>query len=350
MTSLLAGWRGLGRFWLSVLALIALAGSTLQLLGPPAHAPVAGLPHSLEMTVAKPREAAGATAKAPPAPQRPGRNGGRIEDPNPAMLQPAPGLAHAVLPRIAADGRMPMHSYAAQFDPTDLRPRVGVLIAGIGMSEADSMMAIKMLPPAISLAVSPYAANTDRILAAARLANHEYLLSIPMEPQGYPLSDPDDQRALMTSLPASENLPRLYWVMSRLAGYVGVTNALGQMHGERLSSQPDQIESVLDDVSHRGLLFIDARLGKARLPLAWNRSADILIDDDPADAASLDSRLASLSHMALDKGSALGLVSLPRPRTLERVAAWTTTLTAKGLTLAPVSALVKPPAQEDAEK
>ncbi len=243
-----------------------------------------------------------------------------------------------------------MHSYAAPFDSTDLRPRVGILVAGIGMSEADSMMAIKMLPPAISLAVSPYAANTDRILAAARLASHEYLLSIPMEPQGYPLSDPDDQHALMTSLPASDNLPRLYWVMSRLSGYVGVTNALGQLHGERLSSQPDQIESVLDDVSRRGLLFVDARPGKARLPLAWNRSVDILIDDDPADEASLDSRLDTLSHMALDKGSALGLVSLPRPKTLERVAAWTTTLTAKGLALAPVSALVKPPAQEDAEK
>ena len=266
------------------------------------------------------------------------------------MLQPAPGLEHAVLPRVAADGRMPMHSYAAPFDPTDLRPRVGVLIAGIGMSEADSMMAIKMLPGAISLAVSPYAASADRILAAARLAEHEYLLSIPMEPQGYPLSDPDDQHALMTSLPASENLPRLYWVMSRLSGYVGVTNALGQMHGERLSAQPDQIESVLNDVSHRGLLFIDARPGKARLPLAWNRSVDMLIDDDPVDEASLDSRLDMLSHMALDKGSALGLVSLPRPRMLERVAAWTTTLTAKGLALAPVSALVKPPAQEDAEK
>ena len=243
-----------------------------------------------------------------------------------------------------------MHAYAAPFDPADLRPRVGILIAGIGMSETDSMTAIKMLPSAISLAVSPYAANADRVLAAARLADHEYLLSIPMEPQGYPLSDPDDQHALMTSLPASDNLPRLYWIMSRLTGYVGVTNALGQMHGERLSGQPDQIESVLDDVSHRGLLFVDARPVKARLPLAWNRSADILIDDDPADAASLDSRLDALSHVALDKGSALGLVSLPRPRTLERVAAWATTLTAKGLALAPVSALVRPPAQEDAEK
>ena len=345
---MLAGWWGLGRFWLSVFLLSGLIGGTLQLLGPPSRVPAPGVSHFPEQAPVKSRTTVEA---APKPPLRAGRDaGGRIEEPDPAMLQPAPGLLHAVLPRIAADGRTPMRSYAAPFDSTDLRPRVGILLAGIGMSEADSITAIRMLPGPISLAVSPYAANADRILGAARLAGHEYLLSIPMEPQGYPLNDPDDQHALMTSLPANENLPRLYWALSRLTGYVGVTNALGQMHGERLSSLPDQLESVLDDLSHRGLLFVDARPGKARLPLAWNRSVDILIDDDPVDETSLDSRLDALSHIALDKGSALGLVSLPRPRTLERIAAWTTTLTARGLALAPVSALAKPPAQEDVEK
>jgi polysaccharide deacetylase 2 family uncharacterized protein YibQ len=52
----------------------------------------------------------------------------------------------------------------------------------------------------------------------------------------------------------------------------------------------------------------------------------------------------------LDKGSALGLVSVPRPVTLARVAAWTTTLAAKGLALTPVSALVLPPAGQEAAK
>jgi polysaccharide deacetylase 2 family uncharacterized protein YibQ len=171
-----------------------------------------------------------------------------------------------------------------------------------------------------------------------------------MEPQGYPLSDPDDRRALMTSIAPAENLPRLTWILSRFAGYVGVTNAFGALRGERLSGQPDQMESVLDDISRRGLLFVDARPGKGRLPLAWNRPVDLLIDDDASDAAALDSRLDELSHMALDKGSALGLVSLPRPKTLERVAAWTNTLVSRGLALAPVSALVMPPVTEEQEK
>ena len=67
-----------------------------------------------------------------------------------------------------------------------LRPRVGILIAGIGMSEADSLSAIKDLPGGVTLAISPYASNIGHLLEVARMTEHEYLLSIPMEPQGYP--------------------------------------------------------------------------------------------------------------------------------------------------------------------
>jgi len=52
----------------------------------------------------------------------------------------------------------------------------------------------------------------------------------------------------------------------------------------------------------------------------------------------------------LDKGSALGIISTPRPLTVGRVVAWANTLASKGLALAPVSALVLPPATQDQEK
>jgi polysaccharide deacetylase 2 family uncharacterized protein YibQ len=225
-----------------------------------------------------------------------------------------------------------------------------MLIAGIGMSEADSLAAIKSLPGGVTLAISPYASNVGHLLDLARINEHEYLLAIPMEPQGYPVNDPDDRHALMTSLPPAENLDRLRWVLSRFGGYVGVTSAIGPMRGERLAGVPDQLGSVLEEVGHRGLLFVDARAGYPTLPHAWNRPIDVVIDDDPVDAVLLDQRLDALSHVALDKGSALGIVWVPRPVTLSRVAAWTNTLAARGLALAPVSALVLPPAKRDAER
>ena len=243
-----------------------------------------------------------------------------------------------------------MSVYAAGFDPSSVRPRVGVLIAGIGMSEADSVAAVKTLPGAVTVAISPYTGDISRLLDLARMTEHEYLLSLPMEPQSYPVNDPDDRYALMTSLPPADNLNRLQSILGRLAGYVGVTNALGEMNGERFSGMTDQFDAALEEVAHRGLLFVDARTGQAPLAHAWNRSADMVLDSGQFDAAVLDQRLDTLTHLALDKGSALAIVTVPRPVTVDRVAAWAHTLPARGVALAPVSALVRAPAKQDTEQ
>jgi polysaccharide deacetylase 2 family uncharacterized protein YibQ len=367
-----------------VLVVLGIGALVLEVLGPPPNttvtatgpvarispdpAPRASGSSEGKSGEAKSRLAAQTTTPAAAPAGRPGRDTpGPITDPDPALLEPYPPEPDHKLPRIAMDGRTPMVVYAAGFDPSSVRPRVAMLVAGIGMSEADTLAAIKDLPGGVTLAISPYAPDVGRLLDVARMNQHEYLLSIPMEPQGYPANDPDDRRALMTSLAPEENLNRLRWVLSRLAGYVGVTNTFGQMRGERLAGVPDQFTSVLEEVGHRGLLFVDARTSDTRtngpstngtstngtvLPHAWNRSADTVIDADPIDAAVLDQRLDALTHMALDRGSALGIVLVPRPVTLARVAAWTNTLTAKGLALAPVSALASPPApaKQEAEK
>jgi polysaccharide deacetylase 2 family uncharacterized protein YibQ len=365
---LLAGWRGLARFWGAVVVLLAVVGGTLQVLGPspigpasigpveapakPVAGPAAG-PIARTDPLPAPPPAGTASTEAKPSGHklRPGRDTpGPITSPDPSMLEPVAGAAGQFLPRISIDGRAPMSAYAAGFDSSSLRPRVGLLIAGIGMSEAESLAAIKTLPGGVTLAISPYAGDISHLLEVARLNEHEYLLSVPMEPQGYPVNDPDDRSALMTSLPSAENLNRLRGILARLTGYVGVTDVLGPMRGERFAGMADQMDGVLEEVADRGLLFLDGRAGQKVLPRAWNRSADMVVDDDPLDVTVLDQRLDALTHMALDKGSAVGIVSVPRPVTVARVAAWTNTLAAKGLALAPVSALVLPPAKQDPEK
>ena len=138
------------------------------------------------------------------------------------------------MPRIGADGRMAMQVYAAGFDRSSRRPQVGVVLAGIGLIQAESDEAIRTLPHGITLAVSPYARDPSKLLAAARAAEHEYLLSIPMEPQGFPLNDPGRQ-ALMTNLSSDQNRTRLEWMLSRFAGYVGAIGAEGSLRGERFA-------------------------------------------------------------------------------------------------------------------
>jgi polysaccharide deacetylase 2 family uncharacterized protein YibQ len=283
------------------------------------------------------------------APQRKAAN--TIADPDPDLLIGYEGAEpNALLPRVAADGRTPMAVYAAPFDRSITHPKVALVVAGIGLNEADSMAAIKQLPGPVTLAVSPYAGPIPSILAAARQAGHEYLLSVPMRPDGFPINDPDDRHALMTSLSPPENLIRLHWVMARITGYIGLINIIGQMQASRSVTDIEQIEPVLQDVASRGLLFVSGTSGPAPIPHAKGRVADMVVDEQPFDAATLDQRLAVLDTLAREKGSALGVIMLPYPVTLERVAAWAGGLAQKGVALAPVSAIAVAPADGDAQR
>ena len=344
-----SGWRGLGFFWLAVVLVFGGGAIALQMLGPPPPAQPARLARPAQPTPPrveepKPKPLVSVTPEIP-ASQRPGRDiPGPIADPDPALLQTGPDGGK--LPRIADDGRMPMQVYAAAFDRTTRRPRIGVVIAGIGLDTAASTAAIRDLPSGITLAVSPYAHDPQKLLDAARLAQHEYLLSLPMEPQSFPLNDPGN-RALMTSLSPEQNHDRLDWLLSRIAGYAGVTSALGSMRGERFSAVAEQMDPVLKELAERGLLFVDARPGQPPLPHVWQRDVDLVLDEP---ASEIEGKLADLERLARNKGSALGLAGAPRPVTMQRIAAWANGLAERGFALAPVSALAQPPADADKPK
>ncbi len=339
------GWPGLVRFWLALLTLLGSGAIALQIVSPP------GIPAAVPVVRADPMP----VSPGPQAPSAQGNTnpalvaGAGIAEPDPALLEAVPGLPRVFLPKIAADGRKPMDVYAIGFDRLLTMPRVGLLVTGIGMGEAESLDAINRLPGAIALGISAYATDVTALLEAVRKAGHEYVLSVPMEPLGYPLNDPDNRLALMTSLSPAENLKRLRVLMGRASGYVGVTDAFGPMNGAGLLGLPEQRDPVLAELAQRGLLFVDttSRQGPAR---SWTRSIDIVLDEDGSDRTTLDSRLETLIRMATDNGAALGLVSVPRPVTIQRIAAWSRTLAARGVVLAPVTGLALPPAASELDQ
>ena len=218
----------------------------------------------------------------------------------------------------------------------DARPRIAILVGGIGMSSADTEAAVETLPAAVSLAVSPYAADLSRLISDIRAHGHEVLIAVPMEPEGSPLNDPDNTLALMTSLPEEENLKRLRAVLEKADGAAGATNLAGPIRGERLMQEADMFAGVLREVAGRGMFFLDTA---DRAATARDRSADIMLDEAPLDGSALDDRLDRLTQIARRRGMAVGAIALPRPIVLERLGTWSRLLNTKGVTLVPVGAL-----------
>lgn len=285
-----------------------------------------------------PLPVAAAAATAPEA-------GRPIPPPDPALLESS---RHGPLPRVGPDGRTAIRAYGRAFDRRDTRPRLGVIVADVGMNATQTEEAIRRLPPAVALAISPYAARPGQAAERARARGMETLIAIPMEPAGYPLNSPGE-RALLTGQGMAENLDTLAWVLSRAQGYVGAIGAVGGMRGERFAAMPEALGAVQEALRLRGLLYVDPRPGAPAPARAWGRGVDVVLDEPAGTRGEIERRLAELEALARERGAALGLAGAATPVVVERIAAWAAGLEQRGLVLAPVSAMIRRPEAPAAE-
>jgi hypothetical protein len=248
--------------------------------------------------------------------------------------------ASALLPRIAEDGRTPWRVYARPFDSRDDRPRIAIVIVGVGLSPVTAEAAIEHLPGAISLAMDPYAADVAELAREARQYGHEVLVSVPFESADFPFEDPGPS-ALLTTLEPEENVQRLESLLGRFPGYLGVVSSMGS----KFSKSEDQLLPVLETLKVRGLMFLDGAGAEQSvgprvateigLPRAF---VDIVIDEDPS-AAEIERQLARLEDIARQRAVAVA-VARPYPISLRQLSKWAATLESQDLVLAPISSVV----------
>jgi polysaccharide deacetylase 2 family uncharacterized protein YibQ len=352
-----ARYRGLLMFWAVVLGMLTAGAVTLQVLGPvrpvpkpgwgqlPAAAvapPTVALKPNATPGIAPPAQPAVAQAAAPAAKRPTG-----IPPPDPALQEPAPDFPGRFLP-IAVGERGPATAYAAPFDDSDKHPRVAMIISGAGLDQDATLHLLADLPPAIDVAFSAYMPESldDEFAAKARQTGHECLVSIPMEPALFPLTE-EGSHSLLTGADPEQNRQNLEWALSRLTGCVGATGASDGMLGERYAQTASSFDLLLTEVTRRGLLYLDPRTGAPALDKAdpaMIRVVSLVVDpppnpDDPVNADTIDNRLGVLEHMAAVHGSAIGLAGPPKPVLLERIAIWARGLAARGITLAPLTAI-----------
>jgi polysaccharide deacetylase 2 family uncharacterized protein YibQ len=241
----------------------------------------------------------------------------------------------------AADGLKPFTAYAAGTDADRARaarmPSIAVVIGGLGVGAAKTSDAIMKLPPAVTLAFTPYGSDPGKLVERARAQRHEVLLQIPMEPFDYPDNDPGPQ-TLLTTLSAEQNLDRLFWHLSRFQGYAGIANFMGA----RFVVTDAAMQPIVREAARRGLGYLDDGSAPRSVASSLAESqampfarADFSIDAVPT-AVEIDRALAKLESLAKERGTAVGIASA-LPISIERIIAWSRSLESRGIMLVPLT-------------
>jgi uncharacterized protein len=249
---------------------------------------------------------------------------------------------HGAIPRVGNDGTRPLDLYASSAAAAADRkmPRIAIVVGGLGIGGSTTAEAIGKLPDSITLAFAPYGGDLSRWAARARGTGHEIVLQLPMEPFDYPDNDPGPQ-TLLSSLSPEQNIDRLHWMLSRMQGYVGVTNYMGA----RFTSNEAMLGAILGDVGKRGLLYLDdgssprsvatKSADAAKAPFV---KADLVVDATP-NWADIDAALARLETIAAERGVAIGTASA-LPLSIERIARWAKAAKERGIRIVPLSAIL----------
>jgi polysaccharide deacetylase 2 family uncharacterized protein YibQ len=217
-------------------------------------------------------------------------------------------------------------------------PRIAIVVGGLGLSQTGTQKAISALPEDVTLAFASLGSSLDRWAEEARGEGHEILLQVPLEPLGYPETNPGEH-TLLVSPDRHLNRQELHWNLGRMTAYAGLTNHMGA----RFTAEDAAMLPFLGEIGERGLFYLDdgsvpqsraEAIGEAlQVPVV---TADVILDRDRS-ADSIEQSLRKLEGIALDRGLAVGMASA-FPTSVETIARWASEASARGVVIVPASA------------
>ncbi len=246
------------------------------------------------------------------------------------------------IPRTSASGQTPFQAYGQPVPPgSDGKTEIAIVVTGLGLNAGGTNAAIQQLPGGVTLAFAPYGKDLATTVNSARAGGHEVLLEVPLEPFDYPDSDPGPD-TLLTGQAPRDNLNKLFSVMSKFGGYVGLINHMGA----RFTASAVDFGPVMEELGARGLGYLDD--GSSNRSIAPQLAAanavefgraDMMLDGNPARGPIMD-QLKALEQRATDRGSAIGVISA-LPVSVQTLNEWAKTAGDRGFVIVPVSALMK---------
>jgi len=219
-------------------------------------------------------------------------------------------------------------------------PRAAIVIDDLGQSFSH-LEQLAGLDIPLSIAVIPGLPATARTVSEASRRGIEMLLHQPMEPQEASGNNPG-AGALLTSMTTEVLRAQVRANLDAVPGAVGVNNHMGS----RFTVDAAGLGALMAEIKEHGLFWLDSRTtaGTQGVEVAHAMGVPALARDIFIDAeVNVDfirRQVRKLIEMARDHGTAVG-IGHPHPETIAVLRELRPELLESGVTLVPVSTLVR---------
>ncbi|MCF8085728.1 MAG: divergent polysaccharide deacetylase family protein [Desulfohalobiaceae bacterium] len=223
-------------------------------------------------------------------------------------------VTHRIVLNGADDGEEPSE--------LDDGPRIALVMDDMGNSLPRAKELLRLSGGEIALSVLPSSPYSVEVTRAARNRGADVLLHLPMEPKGYPESDPGP-RALFVNMEQERIRSLLRRNMKEVPGLVGVNNHMGS----RFTAARSPMREVLTVLRRRDLFYMDSLTNPdsvgAELASRLGVQAikrDLFLDNKK-NVESIRYQLRKAEHLARECGNAV-VIGHPYPETIEALRQW----------------------------
>ena len=216
--------------------------------------------------------------------------------------------------------------------------KIAILVTGI-VNNSAVLQKLESLPGEVNLGYSPYCSDMSEHLSKIMTKGHEVFVQIPFEPESYPIDDPG-YLGILKSQHNKSNLDRLNNILNKYTMIKGVYSDIG----EKFTSYKDEFKPILEELQARKMIFLYGNNQKNLNDVIKDYDIVTVFNsfaiDQEVRPDAIRARLLELENIAITQGAVLAYAK-PYPVTLSILAEWVKSLDNKGISLAPISQIIK---------
>ncbi|HNQ92374.1 MAG TPA: divergent polysaccharide deacetylase family protein [Alphaproteobacteria bacterium] len=241
-----------------------------------------------------------------------------------------------------SDGMTVFDAYKMPFIPdVGAKGVIAIVMTDYGLSEGATAQSLENLPKGVSFAASPYSSDIQKKIDQARSYGHEIWMQTPIQSTAFGSEDDTGPLTMLSGLNSEQNNIRLLRTLSMARGYVGVVFN----NAPNFKESPDELKDIISVLSARGLALTEAGpedhsivtlVDEKKLPFA----ASSMELDGSEGEKELRRSLEQLEGIAGKNFLAVAYIR-PQPKIFSILKEWESSLSGKGLQLAPLSVIIE---------